>query len=235
MASSCVSSISQLLCSESLPVTFAHLIREVDALLEQFSASAFKISWNSDQVATFDQPGTRVLLGWTEHPGHGLCGVLTLSVGPSPVLGKPVMRPDHEALAAHLTALMQSRLAAEDCLTHRMACVMTADWVDLLIDALPLPSDTSTHTAVLGGLGLLDVTFASIEPRLMPFMPSTHRPEDRNRHNEPRLSDLRQALHGDEPPPSNRPFAQHALLSGMNLIVLPWSVVSLAQIVLAKF
>jgi len=232
VSSSCVSSISQLLCSESLPVTFAHLIREVDTLLEPFSASAFKINWDSDQVATFDQPGTRVLLGWTEHPGHGLSGVLTLSVGPSPVLGKPVMRPDHQALASHLAALMQTRLDVEDSLTHQMACVMTADWVDLLIDALQVPSDKPAVTSPVGSARSNFIP-TSIEPGLMPILPSTHRLDDRNLRNEPDLSDLRHALHGAQPP-AKRPFAQHALLSGLNLILLPWGIVSLAQMAMTR-
>ena len=137
MTTSSLSTIAQLPCSESLPQNFAKLVGEIDKLLEVASAHPFRACWDCDSVVAFDQPGTRVLLAWTELPGHGLSGVLTISVGPSLVLGRPVMRPDAEALCRHLAGYLENRLGAEEVIWHRIACHMSADWVDLLIDTLP--------------------------------------------------------------------------------------------------
>lgn len=137
MEASSLSTIAQLLCYQSLPVNFAKLVGEVDKLLDQWSDHPFKASWDSETIVAFDQPGTRVILGWCEAPGLGLSGVLTVSVGPSTMLGKPVMRPDAETLCARLLAHLCKRVTAEKVIWHRIACHMSAEWVDLLIDALP--------------------------------------------------------------------------------------------------
>ena len=109
MAASSLSTIAQLLCYQSLPVNFAKLIGEVDSLLDQDLHGPFKVSWDCDSAACFDQSGTRVLLAWNEYPGQGLSGVLTVSVGPSPLAGKPCMRPDHGALAMRLADHLAQR------------------------------------------------------------------------------------------------------------------------------
>lgn len=137
MEASSLSTIAQLLCYQSLPVNFAKLVGDMDKLLDQWVDHPFKASWGSETIVAFDQPGTRVILGWSDIPGLGLGGVLTVSVGPSTLLGKPVMRPDPEALCSRLLAHLCKQVMAEEVIWHRIACHMSAEWVDLLIDALP--------------------------------------------------------------------------------------------------
>lgn len=137
MITSSSSTIAQLLCFQCLPLNFAKLVGEIDKLLHDWLDHPVKASWDGETVVTFDQPGTRILVGWSPTPGQGLSGVLTLSVGPSPMLGRPVMRPDAKALCQRLVAALQPRIGADEVLWHQIACHMSEDWVDLLIDALP--------------------------------------------------------------------------------------------------
>lgn len=137
MITSSSSTIAQLLCFQCLPLNFAKLVGEIDKLLHDWLDHPVKASWDGETIVTFDQPGTRVLLGWSPTPGQGISGVLTLSVGPSPMLGRPVMRPDAKTLCHQLVAAVQPRIRAEEVLWHQIACQMSEDWVDLLIDALP--------------------------------------------------------------------------------------------------
>lgn len=135
-ASSC-SSIAQLLCHETLPINFARLVGEMDKILEARLGQTFRISMTCDGVACFDAGCTRILLAWNDLPGKALAGVLTVSVGPSPVTGKPMMRPDAPELCGELVDLLQKRLPDAQVLWHQIACHMSAEWVEILIDALP--------------------------------------------------------------------------------------------------
>ena len=132
-----LSTIAQLLCSQDLPVNFASIVGEVDRLLETWVEAPFKARWDTDTIVAFDQPGTRVLVGWTPCHGSDLAGVLTISTGPSQVLGRPVMRPDAKVLCERLVQALQDRIGATEILWRQIACHMTDDWVDLLVDALP--------------------------------------------------------------------------------------------------
>lgn len=137
MIASSSSTIAQLRCFQCLPLNFAKLVGEIDKLLLDWLDHPVKARWDSDTVVTFDQPGTRILLGWSPTPGQGISGVLTLSVGPSPMLGRPVMRPDAQELCHRLVAAVEPRIHTDEVLWHQIACQMSEEWVDLLIDALP--------------------------------------------------------------------------------------------------
>lgn len=234
MAASSLSTIAQLLCYQSLPVNFAKLIGEVDSILEQELDCLFKVSWDCDSVASFDQTGTRVLLAWTEHPGHGLSGILTLSVGPSPLSGKPVMRPDHEALAMRLADHLSKRAQSLNILWHRMACHMTPEWVDLLIDALP-PDLPELEAA---DADLARPKQGNVVPLLPARLPRTapvasrpvstqtiHRPAERNPPPmDPDLIRLRAALYDEEDeekPSAQMRLAVHAMNATLIMVWMP--------------
>lgn len=233
MAASSLSTIAQLLCYQSLPVNFAKLIGEVDSILEQDLDCPFKVSWDCDTAACFDQSGTRVLLAWNEHPGHGLSGVLTLSVGPSPVTGKPVMRPDHEALAMRLAEHLSQRTQSSNTLWHRMACHMSAEWADLLIDALP----PDLQESEMADTDLVPTRQHSVVPRMRPAAPefrhgtvrlvgvqTTHRPAERSLPMDPDLNRLRAALYEDEDcerPSVQMRLAVHAMNATLIMVWMP--------------
>lgn len=233
MATSSLSTIAQLLCYQSLPVNFAKLIGEVDSILERYLDFPLKVTWDCDTVASFDQTGTRVLLAWTEHPGHGLSGVLTLSVGPSPLSGKPVMRPDHEALAMRLTDHLSQRTQSISILWHRMACHMTPEWVDLLIDALPpdLPemeaADADLTQSKQGKVVPLEharLPKTTLVASRLVGTQTTHRPTERSLPMDPDLIRLRAALYeeeDDEKPSAQMRLAVHAMNATLIMVWMP--------------
>lgn len=131
------STIAQLLCCQSLSHNFARMVGELDSCLERMNLASHKISWDCDDVATFDLSGTRILLAWNELEDAAFTGVLTVSVGPSPISAPPSDKPDYEALCHRLVEMAGRRVVAADIRWHQLACHMDADWVDVLIDGLP--------------------------------------------------------------------------------------------------
>lgn len=240
MAASSLSTIAQLLCYQSLPVNFAKLIGEVDSLLDQDLHGPFKVSWDCDSAACFDQSGTRVLLAWNEYPGQGLSGVLTVSVGPSPLAGKPCMRPDHEALAMRLADHLAQRVQSAQTLWHRMACHMSPEWADLLIDALPpdLPLvEPAEPLAVAAGSNVVPLarpTPGDVLPVLARRAPvqTTHHPAERNPPMDPELIRLRAALYEDddvERPSVQMRLAVHAMNATLIMVWMPLGAAALVH------
>lgn len=243
MTASSLSTIAQLLCDQSLPMNFAKLIGEVDKLLEQLVEAPFRVTWDCDQAVSFDQPGSRILLVWTEHPGHGLSGVLTLSVGPSPMLGKRVMRPDHEAVARRLAGHLAQRTRAQSVLWQRMACEMSPEWVDLLIEALPDPAEAKAtaarspakpKTTAAPTLRLMSQEIQRRLPTLPPAQ-TTHRPEDRSTPIDADLQRLRAALYEDDAedappcPSAQMRLAVHAMNATLIMVWLPLGAAALVH------
>lgn len=232
MASSTLSTIAQLLCYQTLPVNFAKLIGEVDKILEENLDCPFKVTWDCDNVASFDIPGSRVLLAWSETPGRGLSGILTVSAGPSPTLGKPVMRPDYDAVTQLLVDDLSNRVDVSETLWHRMACQMSPEWVDLLIDALPDRPDAEERAPVVIDLQAVRAQHQHrqvrrIQPTSAPVLElaqSTHRPSERAAPVDPDLVRLRAALYEEEE--DSRPSVQmrlavHAMNATLIVVWLP--------------
>lgn len=144
MASYAQSIIGQLLFVDQQGVNLAHLVHETRNLLETMVDTPWLITWDHDDIVTFDMPNMRVLLAWTDRAAPGLSGVLTFSVGPSPVLGRPCDRPEYSDASALLYAEIQRLLSPFDTIWHEMSCTMSAEWIDLLIDALPDMAEDTT-------------------------------------------------------------------------------------------
>lgn len=230
MVTSTLSTIAQLLCYQTLPINFAKLIGEVDKILEETLTSPFIVTWDCDNVASFDLPGSRILLAWTERPGGGLSGIVTISAGPSETLGKPVMRPDYDSVAIVLADHLAGRVGVSDIRWHRIACQITPEWVDLLIDTLPESADGATAVIDLQAVRLNREPRAvrRILPTLDPGAPltqTTHHPADRHMAADDDLTRLRSALYDEDDEPA-RPSAQmrlavHAMNATLIVVWLP--------------
>ena len=238
MQTSKLSTIAQLLCFGELPVNFAKLVGELDTVLDRLRGMPHKVTWDCDDVATFDLPGTRILLGWSEKPGRGLYGILTLSVGPSPVAGIQGANPEHSTLCSRLVQRVQQQIQAPNILWHQIDCQMTADWVDLLIEAIPDlpefaqepaeifdvkdapkgPVTTSRSTAHQRD-PMTGQTAANSQPDL------PRRPKDED------LSRLREALYGEEDNSITVPMrlAVHAMNATLIVVWMPLGVTVMAQ------
>lgn len=228
MAVSTLSTIAQLLCYQSLPVNFAKLVGEVDAFLDQDPDGPFRASLDGDTTARFDRPGTRIMLAWSEPPGQGLSGILTLSVGPSPLSGRMVMRPDHDAMATRLVDQLSHRVAAEGILWRQMSCLMSPDWVDLLVEALP----------DLSGFALdKDQPARAMRHVRLPPLPAGRagppdRPAEPTMTLDPDLVRLRAALYQDDddqrPSPQMR-LAVHAMNATLIMVWMPLGAAALVH------
>lgn len=228
MSATTLSTIAQLLCEQDNQVNLARLVGDLDAVLGRLGDEHRRITWDCDDVAIFDLPGTRILLGWSENPGRGLHGILTLSVGPSPMPPLPGVTVDHDGICARLVERVQDRIGAAAILWRQIDCQMSAEWVDMLIDAIPdlpdlsvaapempLPEGTSPLAALSGLLPEADRTQS---PPVANDRPDLPRPRD------PDLIRIRAALYEDET--DERPsvpirLAVHAMNATLIMVWLP--------------
>jgi hypothetical protein len=121
-----------------------------------------------------------------------------------------------------------------------MACQMSSEWVDLLIDALPDPVDTTSTTAKSSAKAR--ATWGprrmsrEVHRRLPPLLPAqtTHRPEERSPSIDADLLRLRAALYEEDEHEDPRPSAQmrlavHAMNATLIMVWLPLGAVAMAH------
>lgn len=231
MPTSKLSTIAQLLCFEDLPVNFAKLVGELDSVLERLRGVPHKVSWDCDDVAVFDLPGTRILLGWTQDPGQRLRGILTLSVGPSPYPAPDGISPEYNALCSRLVSRVQDQVQAPGVLWHQIDCMMSAEWVDLLIEAMPdLPAleQNGVDLAIQADETPISALRAKLEPE--PSVVANSRP-DLPRAQDADLIRLRHALYADEGEGYSVPMrlAVHAMNATLIMVWLPLGVTAMTH------
>ena len=238
MQTSELSTIAQLLCFEELPVNFAKLVGELDTVLDRLRGMPHKVTWDCDDVVTFDLPGTRILLGWSEKPGRGLCGILTLSVGPSPVRRVQGANPEHSILCSRLVERVQQQVHAPNILWHQINCHMTAEWVDLLIEAIPdfpefaqNPSDIFEEKATSKGPARKGASTARQRDPMAGQTAANSQPDLPRRPNDADLSRVREALYGEEDKSISVPMrlAVHAMNATLIVVWMPLGVTVMAQ------
>ncbi|MBE0553949.1 MAG: hypothetical protein IH625_09685 [Rhodobacteraceae bacterium] len=137
MSSAALSTIAQLVCSADTHVNFARLVSDLDTVLQRFGDTRPQLKWDCDDVAIFDLPGTRILLGWCDDFRSDRTGCLTLAVGPSPLPANSGARVSNDAICLRLVERVQDRLAPRAVVWHQVPGVTSAETVDGLIAALP--------------------------------------------------------------------------------------------------
>ena len=144
MASPDLSTIAQLLYPDLQALDFARIVAELDAVLQRMRGNEVEITWDCDDLVTFDVPETRILLAWSETDKRGVGGCLTVSVGPNPAAPVRLSKADHDVMCSRLVERIQGRFAPAGVLWRQVAGPVGSDYVDGLIDVLP----------DVGGLGL---------------------------------------------------------------------------------
>lgn len=129
--------ICQLVCDADTQVNFARLVADLNSVLRRFSACQVELTWDCEDIALFDMPGTRILLGWNERIGLDGLSCLTVSVGPSPVAAIDGQFPAHDTMCVQLAERVQRRIPHQAVLWHHIAGVATPETLDELVDALP--------------------------------------------------------------------------------------------------
>lgn len=138
-----LSTIAELVFVAPPTVNFARLVGTLDAVLARFSGPQRSLTWDCEDLASFDMPGTRIILALADHPRRGIAASLTISVGPSALpapSGQPVR---HAALCSKLVERVQARLGADAVFWHESAAPVEADLIDHInANPTPLPNQS---------------------------------------------------------------------------------------------
>lgn len=140
MAQIIQSRIAEMLFEEVPLCDFSRTISELDTVLTRICGFRPQLTWDCDDVASFDMPGTRILLSFSESPYPEYAARLVISVGPSPIApkdGQGLMV--HAALCSRLVTRLKDRCEPEEIRWSDVAGVVTADEVDLLAEGLSQP------------------------------------------------------------------------------------------------
>lgn len=137
MGQSMPGTICQLVCAAETQVNFARLVGDLDSVLHRFASCPVNLTWDCEDIALFDMPGTRILLGWNEGIGLNGHSCLTISVGPSPITAVAGQFPAHDTMCVQLAERVQRRIPHEAVLWHHIPGVATSETLDELVDALP--------------------------------------------------------------------------------------------------
>ncbi|MDB5665303.1 MAG: hypothetical protein JWS11_1846 [Cypionkella sp.] len=223
------STIAELLFVNAPQLNFARLVADLDAVLARLHDKDRQLIWDCEDLASFDMPGTRIVLATCDNPRPGVAASLTLSVGPShlpPRLNASPRRRHapvrHEALCSKLVERVQARLNPDAVYWHEWQHPVTAEVIDSLAFSQPKSSqraepdhpvftllDDSNHPAQTHG-----------------FDPSNDRP-DLPLPKNPELARLRTALYPEvEPPPPHlispqMRLAAHTMNATLIIVALP--------------
>lgn len=161
------STIAQLLYPDMQALDFTGIVAELEVVLMRLRGGEIEITWDCDDLVTFDVPDTRILLAWAETGKRGIGGCLTVSVGPSPAASDRIGRTKHDVLCSRLVERIHGRFVPESVLWHQVAGPVGSDLVDDLIDRLPevaarvLPPIDN----ILDGLSRADLLMADLKTR----------------------------------------------------------------------
>jgi hypothetical protein len=132
------STIAQLVFADPQPLNFARVVGDLHTVLARFRGSSLRIEWDCEDIAMFDLPEARIVLGWNDQPGKGYSACLTVSVGPLPTAPPiSVETNGHESMCSRLIERLQSRFPATAILWHQTDQPVSADLLDALVERLP--------------------------------------------------------------------------------------------------
>lgn len=138
------STIAELLFLNTPNLNFARLVSDLDTVLSRFRSLDRHLTWDYEDIAVFDMPGTRIVLATSDEPRAGVAMSLTLSVGPShlpPRLNATPQRQDqpvrHDALCSRLVERVRSRLSPDAVLWHEVPGEVSAETLDALAFSKP--------------------------------------------------------------------------------------------------
>lgn len=132
------STIAQLVFADPQPLNFARVVGDLHTVLSRFRGTNLRIEWDCEDIALFDLPEARIVLGWNDQPGKGYSACLTVSVGPLPSAPPATVETGgHENMCSRLIERLQSRFPATAILWHQTDQPVGADLLDALVEKLP--------------------------------------------------------------------------------------------------
>lgn len=130
------STLGQLLFTTVPQVNFARIVGDLDSALVAATQAQWALSWDHDDVATFDLDGVRILLGLAENLPGPWPACLTVSVGDGPRPGACPLSQRQTALARMIADRIAARLHPQEVKWHSLQAVADAALVDDLLDLL---------------------------------------------------------------------------------------------------
>lgn len=197
--------IAQLVFASDPNIILSNLVQELDAVLQRINCIERHLSWDHDDVAIFDMPGTRIILALISAPRAGVAKSLTVSVGPSALKGEALPKLNHANLCTRLVERLQVRLGADGIIWHDSSELVEPD----LIDALSAQPTTGSRGACKSHPIFASVSELTIDEILMrstgssvrrDLQPSNDVPDLPPRHHDAELCRLRYALYPAEIP-----------------------------------
>ncbi len=162
MSSPHLSTIAQLLFADPAKVDFARIVSELNKVLTRLPEPVV-MTWDCDDLVTFDKAGTRILLGWSEGPIFGYGGCLSVAVGPADEDATPNTMP-HETLCSHLVERIRGRFTANAILWCQAHGVIDAEVLDELAVALPdMAGNLPSVDSILDMVSRSDLTRATAQ------------------------------------------------------------------------
>lgn len=128
-----LSRLAELLFATAPLCDFARTVAELESVLTRICGTAPHLTWDCDDIASFDMPGVRILLSHSESPYPGFATRLVVSVGPSPLAPRPGQAPlVHAAICARLVSRLEERCSPAEIRYSNVRGVVTAETIDLL-------------------------------------------------------------------------------------------------------
>lgn len=241
------STIAELLFLQAPPMNFARLVGDLDAVLARVQQTDRTLTWDCEDIASFNMPGTRIVLATSENPRPGAAASLTISVGPSHLAADDSDSPDlgtmsrHAAFCSRLVERVHPRLHADAIFWHQYEGLVDADLLDRLAYAPPVRREPAARLHPVFDL-LDDHNVAAVYARgfgphrektnmkpnagQLKAAPSNDQP-DIPRERDPELAQLRHALYPEETPPPPHlvspqlRLAAHTMNATLIMVALP--------------
>jgi hypothetical protein len=178
MASLELSTVAQLLYTDMESVDFARIVSELDAVLTRMRGGDVVITWDCDDLVTFDVPETRILLGWIETGRRNYGGCLTVAVGPNPSAAETEAKAEHDVLCSRLVERIQGRYKPTGVMWRQIEGSVSSEQVDAMVEGLVPPAQQSLPPidSILESLSRADLQMA--EARANQLHPrAVHAPE----------------------------------------------------------
>lgn len=159
MAAQEISTIAQLLYGDQQTVDFARIVSELDAVLTRMRGQEVVITWDCDDLVTFDVPETRILLAWAETGRRNHGGCLSVAVGPNPASDAAGPRAEHDVLCSRLVERIQGRYHPTAILWRQVDGPISAEEIDAMQESLvsPAQSDLPSIDSILDDLSRADL------------------------------------------------------------------------------
>ncbi len=227
-----LSVIAELAFIEAPPINFARLVADLDSVLARLHAKNRQLTWDCEDVAIFDMPGTRIALAYNDSARAAVAATLTLSVGPSlvpelPSTGAPIAA-QHDALCSKLVERVQARLKPDAIVWHETNAVVTVEVIDSLQTPSPLarPRPNADHPIYTAP----DVSGVDESYTRGQFRSPTRPQRPPPRHHDRELYRLRAALYPPREPvavsqnSAQMRLAAHAMNASLITVSLPLGV-----------